>query len=222
MSKHVIGIFLCVSSLFLCFNPLFAQDIPATEEIAGQPVLVQISEDLGYHDYFAQTLPEGNVLLAVLVTPEVAEAMSRQEDVAVERYALITGPQDVETMEMTPELFEEVKISIKDRLPVLSRDSQIQAYIEQLSAQTPEVQISEPLMLGIDFEMPHAIAYSSMTTFQALDELGNTILEYWVSTVLNVLQEQKLLYVTVYSFYEDEASLEWTRQVARAWADNLA
>jgi len=208
-----------------------AVDIVVGERTISVPVpegYVELTPDMSpYYESMWAYVAASNHRYLTLVQESRAGAMRRGESVDVARYMNIETEKNLSRMAITAAQFDEFQgvmrnqlfeltARVEELLPEMTRAGNA-SLSEQFDAELA-VDLGGVVPLPIHHDTDNAIASSMFMTVSATvngEDMGSDVLS---ATMLTLHVRDKVLFLYVYGA---QADLLWTRETAKAWADNI-
>jgi hypothetical protein len=165
--------------------------------------------------------PTNNRLVAAFLLPNELKAL-QTGDSSISRYALVEVSRRAEFATVTPELYKQVADSMGQQFgaavdsTLKDQQEEINRRLKVLATQPTSVTLDKPLMLGSLFSKQNASGYGAI---MPVSTNGKTTKVVMGVAVLRA--QDRLLFLYLYTPYEDEKSVDWTRTTVEKWADSL-
>ncbi len=174
-------------------------------------------------------VPPTNRLLAIFVSEEDLEKVTKGELPELNRYMLLQTYRKLETKNISTKQFQIVIKQIKEQQDTVFNkekdkiDKLVDNAAEQISNEydtSMEIKIGEIVPLGVFYEHPNAIGIAILSKVQVADEEEK--LNYAITGAFStILANGKILYAYTYSTYKNKEDINWVKSKSKEWANSI-
>lgn len=210
----------------------FSADIKIDSEIISVPAydgfveISKISPDT--LAMFEDMLPPTNNLHAVFVTASDSAKLLKYQSPELKRYLIVQTAKSLESVALGARHFAELRNKIREEYESLfdQNKSKIDELAKRASQKLSdrisdnfEMKVGEMLPMSVNSETAYHISLSSLTKYSTSTAEGNT--EFIsAGTMSMVLLKGRVLYLNVFSTYNNIEDLKWTQSVAEKWTES--
>ncbi len=231
MKKLIAG--LSVLSLVLIFS---IHDASAKDPViqsfkaGGRPIaLVPPTSEMAEMGYDNRELMEifvaqTNRLIAAYAMKKDIPGISRgDQDLVLEKYAMVQVPRRAEYMDVRPEDFEQVTAGAKQAFgdtmgtTLKEVEDEFNRRMKALDLDEATMRLGKPVQLGCLFSKKDAYAFGMIMPLTMGN--GEKLKMGMGATVMRV--RNRLLYVYLYAQYKDENTVRWLKKTTEAWANAI-
>jgi len=210
----------------------FSADIKIDSEIISVPAyagfveISKISPDT--MAMFKDMLPPTNNLHAVFVTASDSGKLLKSQSPLLKRYLIVQTAKSLESVALGARHFAEMRTKIREEYESLF--DQNRSKIDELAKNASQklsnrisdkfvMKVGEMLPMSINSETAYHISLSSLTKFSTSTADENT---QFISagTMSMVLLKGRVVYLNVFSTYNNLEDLKWTQSVAEKWTES--
>ena len=226
--KKVVLFLIAIFFPSYCFsaNIKIDSEIISVPAYAGFVEISKISPDT--MAMFKDMLPPTNNLHAVFVTASDAGKLLKSQSPELKRYLIVQTAKSLESVALGARHFAELRTKIREEYESLfdQNKSKIDELAKNASQKLSnrisdkfEMKVGEMLPMSINSETAYHISLSSLNKFSTSTADENT--EFIsAGTMSMVLLKGRVVYLNVFSTYNNLEDLKWTQSVAEKWTES--
>lgn len=194
----------------------------------GTPILIPSPDsdmdEVGYdnREFMEVFVAQDNRLIAAyLPKAEIPKLSELSEQLEATRYAMVQVPRRGEYMDCSSSDFGDVTAGAKDAFGDMNStmqeaEDEFNRRMKALDLEEATIDLGQPKQLGCLYSKPDAYCFGMIMPVAAG---GKTMKMSCACTLLRV--KQRILFVYLYSEFEDESTLAWLRRTAENWTDKI-
>ena len=169
-------------------------------------------------NYMSQTLPPDLKILEGYIGQSDAMRLNSEQDAVFDKYIIVGTPVKALSKNVTLEEFSHLKKYFRNRFNVLLRT---QKDVMKQFNQT-KVKVDKVFPLGINYETDTALSASMVSAIKvrSSDDLTIKIITR-VGALSLLLIKNKIIFIYVYKNYESENDLEWIKETAKKFSNEI-
>ena len=166
---------------------------------------------------------KGNRLLASFVSEDDLERLTRRdENLLLTKYASVQVPRRGEDTNVSEYMFEQIvelaSVRIKEMMVSSLEEAaeELNRRMEAMNIDDLKTSFGQPIHLGRLFSSDRAFGYGTIIPVS----VGNRTTNRCVGATL-LLVKQRMLFVYLYTDYQNEESVNWIRSVGEKWVNAI-
>lgn len=173
--------------------------------------------------------PPINRLLGVFVSERDLGRILNNDDLEFDRYMLLQTNRQLENRKISENDFKQIASIIRDQQNTLLEDyrEKIDSLASEASRDLSEnldlsidLKIGQQYPLGVFHDTPGVISLAHIGKYRMqIQGQGQEYVMVFSTTLMVV--NQRLLYLYVYSEFEDQSDIDWVRSTTIAWIDSI-
>jgi hypothetical protein len=179
-----------------------------------------------YERFFKTITPQTNRLLGAMISEEDLQRAYANQEPMLNRYMMLQVSYQMENEPVSSADFQEITSTVKKSQKALFKKIKDQTADEVTDNVSEEykipvdIKIGEPVPLGTFVDQSDAYGFGNLMRYKVSS--GEKEIEYDMVTGISFLKvKNRVLFAYVYSLYESEKDINWTKSKSIEWIDSI-